>query len=85
MISVIFYIFVSFIAVVLIRNQAVYSERTEMSNLIFAQADWEKYLSLKRAISYDEMMVRFWIWPIHRMWPQELKELREKARGRTNA
>jgi hypothetical protein len=72
-------------AYMLARNHAVLSERMKMSRLVFNEKEWEKYLMLKHTVSYDKMMTHFWIWPIHKMWPEELQKLRAESYERTDA
>jgi hypothetical protein len=65
-----FHIFISF------RIQAVYSERMRMNHLVFSQKDYVYYLALKHTVEYNRMVLCFWVWPISKMWPRELQELK---------
>jgi hypothetical protein len=60
----------------LVRNELVYSERTRMNGVVYSQNDWEHYSSVRNLVSYEQMMWKFWVWPIGRMWPQELQQLK---------
>lgn len=57
------------------RNNFVLYTRNKMLDLIFAIEDYEHYLSMYDKVSYDEMLLHFWIWPIYKMWPDELQNL----------
>jgi hypothetical protein len=63
---------------IMVRNTLVLSTRNKMLDLIFGKEDWERYLSIYLTVSYDEMLYRFWIWPIHKMFPKQLRELIRK-------
>lgn len=70
-------ILLAFCTVMMVRNQFVFDERMKMNELMFAQEDYLYYVSIKHTVSYDSMMWHFWIWPIHKMWPEELQKLRD--------
>jgi hypothetical protein len=74
-ISIFFLVVMLFTCVFAIRNVAVYSERMRTNDVIFSQEEWWHYLDLKHTVSYNDMMLRFWVWPVHKMWPQELQDL----------
>jgi len=59
----------------LVRNNAVYRERVRMIDLIFNQDNWYEYIHIRDRVSYEYMLYHFWIWPVSKMWPQELQEL----------
>ena len=61
----------------MIRNVCVLHERTQMLVHVFKQADWPTILGLHDQVTYSKMMLHFWVWPIHKMWPAELQELRK--------
>jgi hypothetical protein len=64
----------------LVRNYTVYIERMRIITVIFTRKasidDYEYYLALKNTVSYHEMVWFFWIWPLDRFWPKELRELK---------
>lgn len=62
---------------IMVRNYLVIYERIKMNGLIFQQEDYIFYLRCKDIVSYDSMMLHFWIFPIHKMWPKELQQLRK--------
>ena len=47
-----------------------------MIDVIFAQKNWEYYRGFLNVVSYDTMVMQFWVWPVSKMWPQELKDLK---------
>lgn len=61
-----------------IRNAHVYKERQIILDIIFQRDDWRELIMLKDTVSYDSMMYKFWVWPISKMWPPKLRELRKK-------
>jgi len=61
----------------LVRNYYVYSERIRMIDIVYRQPDWKYYSRLRNSVGYHSMMMCFWIWPVHRMWPAELQRLRK--------
>lgn len=65
-----------FSLLMMIRNCFVYAECIEMNKIVFNQKNYEHYLAIKHVVSYDKMMLHFWVWPIHKMWPEELQKLR---------
>jgi hypothetical protein len=71
------FIFMCLAIVMGIRNNFVLSERLKMNVIVFSQKDWEHYCSVKNTISYDSMVWHFWVWPIRKMWPEELQKLRQ--------
>jgi hypothetical protein len=62
--------------VMMVRNTAVFTERMKMNELIFRQDNWYDLLPLKDSVEYNDMMLRFWVWPVYSMWPEELRKLR---------
>lgn len=61
--------------VIWIRNELVFRERMKMIDTIFSQEEWKYYESFLEVIGYPNMLFHFWVWPISKMWPQELKDL----------
>ena len=61
--------------VFMVRNHAVYSERMIANEVIFKQDDYFHYIGLKHQVTYDDMMRHFWVWPVRKMWPQELQDI----------
>lgn len=77
---VFFICMLAFCVFILVRNRAVYSERGKMIDIVFAQQEWQHYRDLMDSVRYDSMVLNFWIWPVYKMWPTELQELREQYR-----
>lgn len=68
-----------------VRSQLVLEERIKMTNIIFSQpGDYELNLRLKQSIGYEKMLYSFWVWPIHTMWPEPLRQLRKSYYGDIN-
>jgi hypothetical protein len=64
------------IFLLVVRNYFVREERLRMIDVIFAQKNWEYYRGFLNVVSYDTMVMQFWVWPVSKMWPQELKDLK---------
>ena len=64
--------------IILIRNDLVYSERTIMHKIIFLQENWEHWLNISEQVSYNQMMSKFWVFPVHKLWPEKIQELRKR-------
>lgn len=64
--------FMVFFIYILIRNAFVYIERGRFINY-FYEKDPEGYAAGKRfhevIPSYDEMMWKFWVWPLSKFYP----------------
>jgi len=69
-------IFMIAIIILMIRSQFVHSERIKMIDLIFKQENYKYYLKIFDMISYNYMVFCFWVWPISKMWPRELDDLK---------
>jgi len=69
-------IFMIAIIILMIRSQFVHSERIKMIDLIFKQENYKYYLKIFDMISYNYMVFSFWVWPISKMWPRELDDLK---------
>ena len=63
---------------IIVRNGFVLKERLLINDAIFAQHDYMHYLRIKDQVVYDYMMWRFWVWPVSKLWPQELQDLRKE-------
>ena len=71
-----FLIPIAYISILLVRNFFVLEERLRMNELIFRQDNWHHLLNKNIDVSYDSMVLKFWVWPISKMWPKELQELK---------
>jgi hypothetical protein len=77
-ITLAFIVFMFLNVLMMFRNNAVFNERIHMNALIFSQNDYMTYLAIKHTVSYDYMMWHFWVWPVSKLWPGELQELRNQ-------
>ena len=59
----------------LIRSEVVYHERRKMIDIVYSQDNWEHYRALMHAVGHHQMWLHFWVWPISKMWPDELQDL----------
>lgn len=71
----------AFFVYILIRNQLVYIARGRFINF-FYEEDHDGYASGKRfheaLPSYDEMLWKFWVWPLSKFYPAYRNRNRNK-------
>jgi hypothetical protein len=69
----------------LVRNQAVYNYRTKVSKVVFSASAWDYKWRVKEmdAVSYNDMMLKWWKWPLSDFYPDksflDLTQVREIA------
>jgi hypothetical protein len=75
-----FILVLSFFIYMLVRNQCVFHTRNKALDFLLEIEDWKHYFDLYDAVSYDDMLLHFWVWPVSKMFPKELQELMENDR-----
>lgn len=70
-----------FFVYILIRNQLVYRERHKFIDFFYYEDTDYSELGMRfndRVASYDEMMWKFWVWPLSKFYPAYRNRNRNK-------